>query len=243
MALAELGRLDEGWALGEEGLRIAEAVDRPVDVILAAWGPGVLAVRRGQYALAIAPLERGLTLCRTGRFPRYLPWTAGLLGYLRVLQGKPPDGVALLEEAVEQAESRRLLLGHSLLSMWLADARLASGDSAEALGLANRALDLTRQREERGNEAWALHVLGRTASTTGDLETAEARFGESLARATELGMGPLAARCHLGLGEIHRRARKAGRARDQLTAAIDMFRGMGMERWQVCGEAELAAIQ
>ena len=244
IALAELGRFEEGWSLGEEGLRMAEAVDRPVDVILSAWGPGMLALRRGEYMPAIAPLERSLSLCRMGRFPRYLAWTAGLLGYLRLLHGQPADGAALLEVAVEGAESRRLLLGHSLFSMWLAEARLASGDSTGALSIANRALDLTRQREERGYEAWALHVLGRIASAggAGDLEAAEARFGDSLTRATELGMRPLVARCRLELGEIHRCARRLGPARDQLTTAVDMFREMGMRFWLEKAETEMRSL-
>ena len=38
---AELGAFSEGSALGEEGLRIAEAVDHPASLMLASWGIGL----------------------------------------------------------------------------------------------------------------------------------------------------------------------------------------------------------
>ena len=44
---AELGLFAEGRALGEEGLRIAEAVDHPASLYVALWGIGLLSLRQG----------------------------------------------------------------------------------------------------------------------------------------------------------------------------------------------------
>src|SRR5215831_21228571 len=44
---AELGTFTEGSALGEEGLRIAEAVDHPSSLMVASWGLGLLALHQG----------------------------------------------------------------------------------------------------------------------------------------------------------------------------------------------------
>jgi hypothetical protein len=59
-----------------------------------------------------------------------------------------------------------------------------------------------------------------------------------MALAGELGSRPLVARCHLGLGQLHRRAAPAA-AREHLTSAIALLREMRMPYW--LAEAELAA--
>jgi hypothetical protein len=41
-------------------------------------------------------------------------------------------------------------------------------------------------------------------------------------------MRPLVAHCHLGLGTIYRRTGKREQAREPLTTAATMYRGMGM---------------
>jgi threonine/homoserine/homoserine lactone efflux protein len=48
--------------------------------------------------------------------------------------------------------------------------------------------------------------------------------------ATELGMQPLAARCHLGLGTLLRRSGDAREASEHLGAAVAMFEAMEMPR-------------
>ena len=42
---AELGTFAEGRALGDEGLRMAEAVAHPTSLMMALWGIGLLALR------------------------------------------------------------------------------------------------------------------------------------------------------------------------------------------------------
>jgi hypothetical protein len=53
----------------------------------------------------------------------------------------------------------------------------------------------------------------------------------ALAMASEYGRRPLIARCHLGLGELYRRAGQGERARDHLATATTMFCEMGMRFW------------
>jgi len=49
--------------------------------------------------------------------------------------------------------------------------------------------------------------------------------------ATELGMHPLIAHCHLGLGKLYRRTGKREQAQEHLTTATTMCREMGMTYW------------
>jgi hypothetical protein len=51
-------------------------------------------------------------------------------------------------------------------------------------------------------------------------------------------MPPLVARCHLGLGKMHRRAGNHGRVREELTITMAMYREM-VAYWLERAEAEL----
>lgn len=78
-----------------------------------------------------------------------------------------------------------------------------------------------------------LRVLGEIASrrSPGKSEDAEQHYGEAQALAADLGMRPLVARGHLGLGECYQRADTRQRSRAHLTTAAAMFRELGMTYW------------
>jgi hypothetical protein len=73
--------------------------------------------------------------------------------------------------------------------------------------------------------------------------TAEAHYGAAMALASELGMRPLVAHCHLGLGKVYRRAGKRPQAKEHITTAMSMFREMGMGLWLEKAEAELQVLE
>jgi hypothetical protein len=91
-----------------------------------------------------------------------------------------------------------------------------------------RALDLAHRQKERGNEAWVLHLLGMIAAHTHatDLESAQKYYRRALAPANELGMRPLVAHCHLGLGKLYARTGKREQAQEHLTTATTMYHEM-----------------
>jgi hypothetical protein len=64
----------------------------------------------------------------------------------------------------------------------------------------------------------------------------------ALALAGELGMRPLLAHCHVGLGKLYRRTDKRDDAREHLTTATTMYREMGMTYWVEQAEAEIRAL-
>ena len=89
----------------------------------------------------------------------------------------------------------------------LGEAYLLADQVEDARACADRAVMLARERGERGHEAWALRLLGEIASHDDrpDVATAEAHYGAAMALASELGMRPLLAHCHLGLGALYRK--------------------------------------
>jgi tetratricopeptide (TPR) repeat protein len=113
------------------------------------------------------------------------------------------------------------------------------------LDYARQALDLARQQRARGNEALALHQLGvvQAHADPPDAEQAEAHDQQALALADELGMRPLAAHCHWGLGTLFATIGQQEQARTELATAIALYRAMHMTFWLPEAEAALAHIE
>ena len=103
---AELGTFAEGRALGEEGLRIAEAVAHPGSLMFAYWGIGLLALRQGDLPRALPLLERAMGICQDADLPLFFPWMAAALGAAYTLAGRIADAVPLLTQAMEQTTAR-----------------------------------------------------------------------------------------------------------------------------------------
>ena len=84
-----------------------------------------------------------------------------------------------------------------------------------------------------GYEAWALRLLGESSRIpiVLEAEAADRYYRQALALATELGMRPLVAHCHLGLGTLYRRTGDRAKAEEHLTTATTMYREMDMGFW------------
>ncbi len=235
-ALAERGAFDEGIAHGQEGVRIAEVLDHPFSWVVASWGPAHLYRIRGDFPHAVRLLERARALCHEWDLP-HMSWiTAGFLGSVYALSGRVADGLSLLNEGLRApAHFQTLITGH-LGEAWMLADRLD-----DALASAGRALTLARERGQRGYEAWVLHLLGEIASrrVPEDVEPAEGHYRQAMGLAEQLGMRPLIARCHLGLGQLYQRRGRPEQAQTHLTTAMTMFREMDMGFWLEKTEAKL----
>ena len=77
--------------------------------------------------------------------------------------------------------------------------------------------------------------------TVPDAPQAEVCFQQALALAAELGMRPLQAHCHLGLGTLYATTGQRAQARAALSTAIEMYRAMDMTFWLPQAEAALGA--
>jgi hypothetical protein len=64
----------------------------------------------------------------------------------------------------------------------------------------------------------------------------------ALTLASELGLRPLIAHCHLGLGKLYRRTGKREQAHDHLTTATTMYRQMDMRFWLEQIEKEMGVL-
>jgi tetratricopeptide (TPR) repeat protein len=115
----------------------------------------------------------------------------------------------------------------------------------EAHALAKQTLAHAHEHQERGKEAYALRLLGEIAARREppEREPAEAHYRQALALAEELGMRPLQAHCHLGLGTLYAKIGRREEARAELSAAIALYRAMAMTFWLPQAEAALAQVE
>jgi tetratricopeptide (TPR) repeat protein len=121
-------------------------------------------------------------------------------------------------------------------------AYLSAGRIDVASTHAREALALSRRLGARGSEAHALCLLGDVASAC-LAEDAEGYYREARALATELGMRPLIAHCHLGLGTLYRRTGDSAKAHEHFATSTAMYREMGMGFWLEQAEAAMSALR
>jgi tetratricopeptide (TPR) repeat protein len=242
---AELGTFAEGMALGEEGLRIAEAVAHPTSLMFAYRGVGLLALRQGDLPRALPWLERAMGLCQDADLPAFFPSMAAHLGEAYTLAGRVADAVPLLTQAVEQATALEMVAHQSLCGLPLGEAQLLAGRLEEAHAVAERALAHACEHQERGHQAYALRLLGEIAARREppERERAAAHYRHALALAEELGMRPLLAHCHLGLGKLYATIRHRAETRAKLSIAVELYRAMQMTWWLPEAEAVLAQVE
>src|SRR5262252_9211120 len=126
-------------------------------------------------------------------------------------------------------------------SLSLGDAYLLAGRMEEAHTLAECSLEISRAHQERGNQAYALRLLGEIAAQREppESEPAADHYQQALALAEELGMRPLQAHCRRGLGTLYARTGPHKQARTELSTAIDLYRAMDMTFWLPQTEAAL----
>jgi class 3 adenylate cyclase/tetratricopeptide (TPR) repeat protein len=242
--LSALGAFAEGRRHGEEALHLATMEGRGDTPIIAHTWLGHVYLAQGDLEQAIRVLEQGLALCRASGNRDWLrPIVAGL-GYASALQGRLAEGYALLEEGISESIRTGGLRGLAYRVAWLSEVCRLMGRSEEAWQHAHQALDLARQHKERADEALALHQLGTVHAHADSPAVAQAaaHYRQALALAEELGMRPLQAHCHHGLGRLYGQTGRGEEARAEVSAAIVLYRAMDMTFWLLQAEATLAQV-
>jgi tetratricopeptide (TPR) repeat protein len=242
---AERGTFTEGLALAEEGLRIAESVPHPFSLIEACRVMGVLYLCQGDVQRAIPVLERALALCQDWHILLLLPRQAAALGLAYALDGRVAAGLPLAVHGVEQSvtsgQPRHLVPAIAYLS----EAYLVAGRLEEAHQHAAQTLDLARQYQYRGHQAWALWLLGESTARQAfpESESAIGHYRQALALAEELGMRPLQAHCHRSLSTLYSQGGQREQARAAISATLALYRDMDMTFWLPQAEAALAQVE
>ncbi|MGH2367588.1 MAG: ATP-binding protein, partial [Chloroflexota bacterium] len=229
--LTMTGRYQEAVGHGEEALRMAEDLGHPAPIAWTLGRLGRVYCSRGDVHKAIDLCTRSLALACEREVHNVIQWSCASLGVAYTLSGRTTEAVARLEEAVADGESTSTLDLYTLVS--LGQAYLSAGRPEDASRCARDALARCCQQARPDVEADALHLIGDLAARREppDSEEALVHYRQALALASDLGMRPLVAHCHLGLGKLYRRTDKRQEAREHLAIATTMYREMDMRFW------------
>ncbi len=178
------------------------------------------------------------------------PWMRHLglsnLGRAHLRRGDLPRATRVLERDLDLCRTWQIVVGTPLVAATLGAAYALAGRADEALPLVAGAVEEFGSRQFQ--PAFILLCAGMTYLSTGRIHEAASHAREALAltrrlgargSAGELGMRPLAAHCHLGLGKLYRRTGKREQAQEHLRTATTMYSDMEMRFWLEQAEAEM----
>jgi tetratricopeptide (TPR) repeat protein len=200
-------------------------------------------VRKGDFQQAIPFLARSLELCRVWNIRQNVTSCALHCGHALALSGQVSASLALLEQSVETAELTREIGRTAMNAAMLSEVYWRAGRYEEAQALAVQAYTHAHETQEHGSQAWTARLLGEMHAhgDAPDVEQAEAYYRQALALADELGMRPLQAHCHRGLGMLYAKTDRREQACTELATAIALYRAMEMTFW--LSETEAALVQ
>jgi tetratricopeptide (TPR) repeat protein len=146
---------------------------------------------------------------------------------------------------LEHVMTRSHILSHAYVLTALSEALLLVGRVDEASALVGRLLDLSRTHTGHGHQAHAYRLLGEVARhrEPPDVDQAAGHYRRALALSEEIGMRPLQAHCHLGLGTLYAQTGRRQQAHIALSDAIDLYRAMDMTFWLPQAVAALAEAE
>jgi class 3 adenylate cyclase/tetratricopeptide (TPR) repeat protein len=239
--LAECGDFQDTDTLMREMERVLQRTGRTTNDTWGYLTSGYLHLLRGDTAEAARVLGQGLAICEATSVKLLLPRFTSALGYAYALAGRTEEALPLLECGVEQGNAFQLLALQSLRVAWLGEGYLIAHRQAEARSAAHKALELAHDHRERASEAKSLHLHGEVAASADppEVEQAETYYRQAHALAEDLGMRPLQAHCHLGLGTLYQKLGRDQEAQAELETAAEAYRAMEMPYWLEKAEAAL----
>ena len=233
--LAQLGRFAEASVYDAQAIEHMGATSHAFAIAQVQLAGTTMHMLRGDWARARSVLEPGLVVVRAGNVANHLgrmlatsSWILAELGEVSLASERVREGEDVIERLFAQG-----LVGHLAWSFpLLGRACLRLGRLDDARRLAERML--SSAGNYRGFAAQTWHLLGDVtaqADATDSHKTAGEHYREALALAERRGLRPLIAHCHLGLGQLHRRAGRSRDAAQHLALAADMYREMTMTFW------------
>jgi tetratricopeptide (TPR) repeat protein len=134
---------------------------------------------------------------------------------------------------------------HAFYRLPLGEAQVLAGRLEEVHSLAERELAFACEHQRRGDQTHALCLLGNIAAQRKPPESGQAEefYHQALTLAEELGMRPLVAHCHRGLGTLYVKTGQREQARAALSTAVELYRAMEMSFWLPEAKATLAEVR
>jgi tetratricopeptide (TPR) repeat protein len=230
--LAETGDFRGAAVQASEAAERAASTRQPDSIMWGNWSCGRVALMRGSSDEAVGIFQGLRDLCRAHDLDAYTSRALAGLGCANARLGRVKEGLQLLERAVALDAAAETMTTRSFALNALAEALFLGGEDERALAAGNRALQFTREYEERGAEAYACFLLGLIHNMrVGEFEAAGGYLRAAASIASDFTLRPLLAHCQLGLAELHRKQGEAGQAREYLERGRGMLDALGMKQW------------
>jgi tetratricopeptide (TPR) repeat protein len=241
-SLVELGQFDDAFRHGQEAVRMAELAAHPFSLYQACRSLASLYLCQGGFDHALPLLERARTLCQEADLPYGMPYTLSCLGWAYAQVGRATEALSCLEQVRQVTALRRTDSGYAMMLILLSGGYVSIGRLAVALPLAQEALAVAQERQERGFQGYALWLLGTLAAqeTAPHAVAATRYYQHAIALAQELSMRPLLAHSYCGLGMLSSHLGQRAQATAALSTAVELYRAMAMAFWLPQAEAALA---
>lgn len=237
-----LGDPRRGLTYARRAEQAADASNHPQAQAISYTLGALPLIYMGNLAQGVEQAERALELCKSRGLILWFPGASVTYGWALALAGRATEALPHLEAGtfVEMAGRRNFL---SLMYVWWAEGLLLAGKHDDATQKIARAIELAKQCHEDGYLSEALLGSARILASAEPLrlEPAVAAYHDASQHAERLGQRALLARVQLGLGQLYRRARRAGEARAHLRTAAAELEAMGLGLWLAEAEAALNA--
>ena len=248
--LAQTGHFNETLEYGDEATQIAVERDHLFSIIYAYYAVGAVAVIKGDFDHAINWLEKGLRLCESAEIPVQRPLIVSSLAVAYAYVDRIDEALGLLDNNstrnvwVKGPGTRQAPLGKAMNTVWQVETYMLAGRYTEGETLAREALAVFRDSKDRGSEAWLRYLLAEilVRRDPSSFSEAEESYQAASILASEFGMRPLQAHCHLGLGQIHARSKCTCIGQSKIGTAAALYRTMHMSFWIDKSAMALTAI-
>lgn len=182
MAYQQLGEFEKGRALGLESLRIAEQEGNLSKVASAHQFLGATACSFGRLTEVGEHLTQAVAMCEETGDLALMYVALGFLGYWHGQHDEPARAIEHLDRALNIAADLDSFLFVPLLEAYRAEVEIKTGQVAEAVTRAERAVEQAKETRQQGSEAEAHRILGwaRHYAQPGAREPAEQELRTAL---------------------------------------------------------------
>jgi class 3 adenylate cyclase/tetratricopeptide (TPR) repeat protein len=206
------------------GLEYGRAMKDLRLIVVGTWRTGSTHIQRGDVAAGLQWCDDALALSSPIPFDDAMIRAVRGLGLVK--GGDGPAGIDALEQSVRWFERSSLWYTRSVVTMWLAEARLRAGDADTARRLGTEILETARRLGYRQLEGVACRVIGHAALELGSGEARE-MLATSAGLLERAGARNDHALTMVSQAELCRRAGDSAGAARLLDAAITVFADLG----------------
>ena len=220
-----LGEFDNSDHACMQMSQLAQASNRPYDLVAADYGRGAVEILRGHLDEAEDAFERALRATRESEVRLFLPLILCGLGNLYTQRGEGALARDILLEAKYEAEA----LGHAtsmvVVSAYLGAAYAKLGEVQHGLSLVRACMAGARQKGYTGIEMLAAFYEASILASGGTSARSEAMdgFRRAIEIAERLEAGPILGAAKGALGGLLADAGRAAEAQDELAQALALF--------------------